>query len=124
MRLHPVALRANGIRSAGAALRPSDRTRQRLASPPDGAPGASPARGLRQPSIVLWSGSRHPRRAARRPFAPRRSRMSDARPVDLRSDTVTRPTAAMRQAIAAAELGDDVFGDDPTVQALEPRIAS
>jgi len=43
--------------------------------------------------------------------------------VDLRSDTVTKPTAAMREAIAAAEVGDDVFGDDPTVQALEARVA-
>jgi len=44
-------------------------------------------------------------------------------PVDLRSDTVTRPTAAMRRAMAEAEVGDDVFGDDPTVQALERRVA-
>jgi threonine aldolase len=44
--------------------------------------------------------------------------------IDLRSDTVTRPTAAMRDAMAAAELGDDVFGDDPTVNALQARIAS
>lgn len=44
--------------------------------------------------------------------------------VDLRSDTVTRPTAAMRAAIAAAAVGDDVFGDDPTVNALQQRIAT
>ena len=43
--------------------------------------------------------------------------------VDLRSDTVTQPTAAMREAILAAPLGDDVFGDDPTVNALQVRIA-
>jgi threonine aldolase len=43
--------------------------------------------------------------------------------VDLRSDTVTRPTAAMRKAIAEAEVGDDVYGDDPTVRRLEERIA-
>jgi threonine aldolase len=43
--------------------------------------------------------------------------------VDLRSDTVTRPTAAMRQAMLAAPLGDDVFGDDPTVNALQEQIA-
>jgi threonine aldolase len=43
--------------------------------------------------------------------------------IDLRSDTVTRPTAAMREAIARAEVGDDVFGDDPTVNALQERIA-
>ena len=44
--------------------------------------------------------------------------------IDLRSDTVTRPTAAMRAVMAAAEVGDDVFGDDPTVNALQARIAS
>ena len=44
--------------------------------------------------------------------------------VDLRSDTVTRPTPAMRDAIARAEVGDDVFGDDPTVNALQDRIAA
>jgi threonine aldolase len=44
--------------------------------------------------------------------------------VDLRSDTVTRPTAAMRRAIAAAVVGDDVFGDDPTVRELERRMAA
>jgi len=44
-------------------------------------------------------------------------------PIDLRSDTVTRPTSEMRKAMAAAEVGDDVFGDDPTVIALEERAA-
>ena len=44
--------------------------------------------------------------------------------VDLRSDTVTKPTAAMRDAIAAAAVGDDVFGDDPTVNALQERVAA
>src|SRR5467141_2134110 len=39
--------------------------------------------------------------------------------VDLRSDTVTRPTAGMRRAMAEAEVGDDVFGEDPTVNELE-----
>ncbi|MGQ0561335.1 MAG: threonine aldolase family protein [Gemmatimonadota bacterium] len=43
--------------------------------------------------------------------------------IDLRSDTVTRPTAGMRRAIAEAEVGDDALGDDPTVQRLERRIA-
>jgi threonine aldolase len=43
--------------------------------------------------------------------------------VDLRSDTVTRPTSAMREAMMVAPLGDDVFGDDPTVNALQERIA-
>ena len=44
-------------------------------------------------------------------------------PSDLRSDTVTRPTAAMRRAMAAAEVGDDVLGEDPTVAALQRRTA-
>ncbi len=43
--------------------------------------------------------------------------------IDLRSDTVTHPTDEMRRAMAAAEVGDDVFGDDPTVNALEARAA-
>lgn len=43
--------------------------------------------------------------------------------IDLRSDTVTRPTAGMRAAMAAAEVGDDVYGEDPTVAALEERVA-
>ena len=43
--------------------------------------------------------------------------------VDLRSDTVTRPTPEMRAAMAAAEVGDDVYGEDPTVNALEAEVA-
>ena len=42
---------------------------------------------------------------------------------DLRSDTVTRPTPGMREAMAAAEVGDDVYGEDPTVDALEKHVA-
>lgn len=44
--------------------------------------------------------------------------------VDLRSDTVTRPTPAMREAMMAAPLGDDVFADDPSVNALQDKVAS
>src|ERR1700759_576548 len=44
--------------------------------------------------------------------------------IDLRSDTVTRPTKAMRSAMAAAEVGDDVYGGDPTVNLLEPSAAT
>lgn len=50
------------------------------------------------------------------------SRMPDA-PIDLRSDTVTRPTPEMRAAMASADVGDDVYGDDPTVRRLEERAA-
>jgi threonine aldolase len=45
------------------------------------------------------------------------------KPVDLRSDTVTQPTPGMRAAMAAAPLGDDVFGDDPSVNTLQEKIA-
>ena len=45
-------------------------------------------------------------------------------PIDLRSDTVTRPTAAMRRAMADAEVGDDVLDGDPTVRRLEARVAA
>src|SRR5437870_4543179 len=44
--------------------------------------------------------------------------------IDLRSDTVTRPTRGMRAAMQAAEVGDDVFGEDPTVNKLQERVAS
>ena len=44
--------------------------------------------------------------------------------IDLRSDTVTKPTPAMRQAMAEAEVGDDVFGEDPTVNALQEKVAA
>lgn len=45
------------------------------------------------------------------------------KPIDLRSDTVTRPTAAMRRAMADADVGDDVYGEDPTVRRLEEQVA-
>ena len=44
--------------------------------------------------------------------------------IDLRSDTVTKPSQAMRDAIAKAPVGDDVYGDDPTVNSLEERVAA
>ena len=45
-------------------------------------------------------------------------------PIDLRSDTVTRPTPSMREAIASAPVGDDQFGEDPTVNTLQDRVAA
>ena len=45
-------------------------------------------------------------------------------PIDLRSDTVTHPTDEMRRAMAAADVGDDVFGEDPTINALQERAAA
>lgn len=50
--------------------------------------------------------------------------MSESQPIDLRSDTVTRPSDGMRQAIARAPVGDDQFGEDPTVNLLQERIAT
>ncbi len=44
--------------------------------------------------------------------------------VDLRSDTVTKPTPEMREAMAEAEVGDDVYGDDPTVTQLQEKAAT
>ena len=46
-----------------------------------------------------------------------------AAPIDLRSDTVTKPSAGMRRAMAEAEVGDDVLDGDPTTHKLEERIA-
>jgi threonine aldolase len=43
--------------------------------------------------------------------------------IDLRSDTVTKPTPAMRRAMAEAEVGDDVYGEDPTVNRLQEHVA-
>jgi threonine aldolase len=56
--------------------------------------------------------------AARMPAKP-----SASAAIDLRSDTVTRPTPAMREAMARADVGDDVYGEDPTVNALQERVA-
>src|SRR5690242_16744719 len=56
--------------------------------------------------------------------APPEALMSGpAKPVDLRSDTVTRPSAEMRRAMAEAPVGDDQYGEDPTVNRLQERIA-
>lgn len=52
-----------------------------------------------------------------------RSETTDYCTVDLRSDTVTKPTPAMRKAMAEAEVGDDVYGEDPTVIKLEQKVA-
>ena len=49
--------------------------------------------------------------------------MQNSRIIDLRSDTVTLPSATMRQAIFEAELGDDVYGEDPTINRLEEMAA-
>ena len=56
-------------------------------------------------------------------YAASTSRIARDGMIDLRSDTVTQPSPAMRRAMAEAEVGDDVFGEDPTVRALEERSA-
>src|SRR5947207_447890 len=56
-------------------------------------------------------------------LAARAARVTATGPIDLRSDTVTRPSAAMRRAMAEAEVGDDVLDGDPTTRRLEQRIA-
>lgn len=61
-----------------------------------------------------------PARWHHRGFASERIAMT---PIDLRSDTVTRPTPAMREAMLRAQVGDDVYGEDPTVNALQERVA-
>src|SRR6267378_6918535 len=83
-----------------------------------------PARtaGVRDVLSSRHAAASHPRQ--RDPPAFEDPEMPPSPAVDLRSDTVTRPTAAMRQAIAQAVVGDDVYGDDPTVKALEERVAS
>jgi len=43
--------------------------------------------------------------------------------IDLRSDTVTKPSLGMREAMASAPVGDDVYGEDPTINSLEERVA-
>ena len=76
--------------------------------------GLSPSPGaLEHPTIrpARTCSSAHP------PYTPA------VEPIDLRSDTVTKPTDEMRRAMAAAEVGDDVFDDDPTVHALQERAA-
>src|SRR5262249_51636119 len=69
-----------------------------------------------------------PHRAAgavpgRGPALPCRGTLAPVRPIDLRSDTVTRPTAAMREAMAHAPVGDDVYGEDPSVNRLQEEAA-
>jgi len=60
---------------------------------------------------------------ARGPRLPRPATLAAVRTLDLRSDTVTRPTPAMREAMARAEVGDDVYGEDPSVNRLQARAA-
>src|SRR5689334_7297291 len=57
------------------------------------------------------------------PRPPRTPPGPPMKPIDFRSDTVTKPTPAMRRAMADAEVGDDVYGEDPTINKLEQRAA-
>src|SRR5690606_31597012 len=83
--------------------------------------GRAPRRGERR--AAARAGGTH-----RRAVPPQSRRPGDraarVKAIDLRSDTVTQPTPAMREAMARAELGDDVYGEDPTVNALEAAAAA
>ncbi|MBI4544121.1 MAG: threonine aldolase family protein [Gemmatimonadetes bacterium] len=83
-------------------------------------PPADPAAGIAR---ILTSGRRRVDAAANARLRHRAPRLRFAPVIDLRSDTVTRPTPAMREAIARAEVGDDALGDDPTVARLQARVA-
>src|SRR6185295_266018 len=89
--------------------------------------GRGAARGRPRPPLrVRLRPAAQPRAVAGARVPGRRDagrRPRDHRMIDLRSDTVTRPTEAMREAMARAEVGDDVYGEDPTVRALEERVA-
>src|SRR5215213_3888599 len=83
------------------------------------------------PRLVVAGIISQPLRLARMaslPPLPRHEPMDTAdrkeAPIDLRSDTVTRPSAPMRAAIAAASVGDDQYGEDPTTNALQARVAA
>jgi len=73
---------------------------------------------------VLLAGARRTPVVSRPPIRLRRGSTVRSGPIDLRSDTITRPTAQMRAAMAAAEVGDDVLDRDPTLRALEERVAA
>src|SRR3954463_16385625 len=136
----------SGVGPAWRRCYPSLRGGRAATRPPRPAWGAPPARprssGRRSPSRprrtrrTCTRGCRSaPRRSApaacrsaRRPCASRepcdRVPCTAVRPIDLRSDTVTRPTPEMRRAMADAPVGDDVWGDDPTVIELERETAA
>src|SRR5688572_26258184 len=92
-------------------------------------PAAGAARQGRRPAGIPlgFQGSRTQPGGDRRSPIPggtsRRSPLGSRAIVDLRSDTVTRPSAAMRRAIAEAEVGDDQYGEDPTVLRLQEVVA-
>ena len=135
---------------AGAARRRRCRRRPRPRTSPDRrprGPGAprdrarrSPAGSARAASRGGARGSGATRRRARRgrrsgdrrastrayanPSSSYASAVSTGPVIDLRSDTVTRPTPAMREAMARAEVGDDQFGEDPSINRLQERVAA
>ena len=91
--------------------------------PTNGSASPRPSESLRSTACsnptTAPSAPHQPRRAALQRSLPGVSRLM----IDLRSDTVTRPTPAMRRAMVEAEVGDDVYGEDPTVNRLERRAA-
>src|SRR6267142_1565285 len=103
--------RARVHRSAGRELRANDT--------PAGF-GTGKQRHIRWCNILLHTRNRPRDHAGRRS----KSRSTPMKVIDLRSDTVTKPTPEMRAAMAAAEVGDDVYGEDPTVNRLEAMAAA
>src|SRR6266511_2629360 len=124
-------------------LRPDRRRGARVlrGAPRDGYPPGRAARRADRRTRHRVS-RRRPGHRRRRPARPVRDRLRPApehpavagagfpcsgdvaRMIDLRSDTVTKPTPGMREAIAAAEVGDDVYAEDPTVNALQAEVAA
>src|SRR6266404_2580717 len=82
--------------------------------------GTGKQRHIRWCNILLRTRNRPRDHSGRRS----KSRSTPMKVIDLRSDTVTKPTPEMRAAVAAAEVGDDVYGEDPTVNRLESRAAA
>src|SRR5262249_55017201 len=103
----------SGWRRRGCRSRTSGWRAGRLRAAP---PRPRPCRRARDPAR-----RGHPRRPRGQGSGNPRAAMATV--IDLRSDTVTRPPPAMRAAMAAAEVGDDVYGEDPTVARLEERVA-
>ncbi|MGZ8319811.1 MAG: beta-eliminating lyase-related protein, partial [Telluria sp.] len=86
----------------------------------DTQPPSRPAVGQVQRSLALLRERVENRRKVESPITGSRHSMNAATPIDLLSGTVTRPFPAMRSAIAAAAVGDDQYGDDPTVTRCRP----
>src|SRR5262245_42986351 len=142
-RSRPWPARAVAARRARGPRRRRPRTSR---DPPSPVPGGPRVRARRS-TAGTWPGARSPE-ATGRGATPRRARRGrrsgdpwawtrayvnppasyavavSPTVIDLRSDTVTRPTPAMREAMARADVGDDLFGEDPSINRLQERVAA